>query len=86
MNIITFQELDELHKEESGKMASSVQSNHAEEVSQVEISQSQMTEQNDNVVDWSKCMSCDLNRRTTELQAFLTEELKKDIPTGNILI
>lgn len=74
--------LENFFMEETDRMTSVVQTNHAQEVSQVEVSQSTMTEQCDHIADWSKCFSCELNRRTTEVQVFLTEELKKDIPTG----
>ena len=47
-------------------------------------SQSQMTENMDNTTEWSQCMTCELNRRSEDVQKFLNDELKKDIPTGYI--
>lgn len=48
----------------------------------MEVSQSQMTEQIDHVTEWSQCLTCELNRRTEDVQNFLVDEIKKDIPTG----
>ena len=47
-------------------------------------SQSQITEHMDNTTEWSQCMTCELNRRSEDVQKFLNDELKKDIPTGYI--
>ena len=34
--------------------------------------------------DWSNNMSADLEKHSSDVEAFLQEELKKDIPTGKI--
>ena len=48
----------------------------------MEVTQSEMTKQIDGVTEWSQCLTCELNRRSTDVENFLTDELKKDIPTG----
>ncbi|XP_052099395.1 kinesin-like protein KIF11 [Mytilus californianus] len=69
-------------KESTDKLISHANQNHTEVVKHMEVSQSQMTEQIDHVTEWSQCLTCELNRRTEDIQNFLAEEIKKDIPTG----
>jgi len=44
--------------------------------------QTQLAVQINNVSDWSTTMSCDLKHRVLEVDSFITEEMKKDLPTG----
>ncbi|XP_063432848.1 kinesin-like protein KIF11 [Mytilus trossulus] len=69
-------------KESTDKLVSSANQDHTEEVKHMEVSQSLMTEQIDHVTEWSQCLTCELNRRTEDVQNFLVDEIKKDIPTG----
>ena len=77
-----FQTLVDKSKDAIDKLTTQTNQDHKEFVDCTEVSQSQMTEQIDNVTEWSQCMSCELNRRSTDVQNFLLEELKKDVPTG----
>ncbi|XP_076102450.1 kinesin-like protein KIF11 [Mytilus galloprovincialis] len=69
-------------KQSTDKLVSCANQDHTEVVKHMEVSQSQMTEQIDHVTEWSQCLTCELNRRTEDVQNFLVDEIKKDIPTG----